>query len=395
MSTDEFEGMDEEEIAVIRGILREELAEFKHEELQQHSMVEITPREALEEYLTDLARECAEATVETNRSRLQFFVDWCEGKDREHSDEPRVESLSELDGQYIRDFRDWRRERSGWAVTTEESNMKTLRKFLRECENPNWVPQGVAESVPVPTVDPNKESRDLTLHRDKVEDILAHLKRFEYATLPHCVWVVLWETGCRISGLRALDISDYERDHTEDGAVLQFRNRPDTGTRLKNGRQSERDVKLSEQAAVVIDDYIDNRRSHVTDDAGRKSLFTTRCGRLSSTTVRKYVYVWSRPCMVGNPCPFDRDEKNCEAMESKDTASRCPDSVSPHPIRRGRLSDVLNQGMIPQLMAEKYDVSADVLRQHYDTRSHKERQEVSTLWASLAEKFFSEEYDPF
>lgn len=393
MSTDRFEGMDEEEMSVIRGILREELAEFKDEELQQHSLVEITPREALQEYLTDLARESADGTVETHRSRLQFFVDWCEAKDREHSNEPRVESLSELEGQHIRDFRDWRRERSDWAVTTEESNMKTLRKFLRECEDPNWVPQGVAESVPVPTVEPTEESRDLTLRRDRVEEILAHLERFEYATLPHCVWVVLWETGCRISGLRALDTSDYERDSEEGGAVLQFRNRPDTGTRLKNGQQSERNVELPEQAAVVIDDYIDNRRSEVTDDAGREPLFGTGCGRVSSTTVRKYVYVWSRPCVIGDSCPFDRDVKNCEAMESKDTASRCPDSVSPHPIRRGRLTDVLKQGMIPQMMAEKYDVSAEVLRQHYDDRSHEERQEVSTLWASLAEKFFSEEYD--
>ncbi|WP_224333511.1 tyrosine-type recombinase/integrase [Haloprofundus halobius] len=355
----------------------------------RESLNDKKPEEAVDEYLADLKRESSQGTYDNHKSRLGFFVDWCrqEGDDGTR----RVTSLHELDGQLVKDFRDWRRAESGWKVTTEETQMKTLRKFLRYCERTEWVTENLAKKVPIPTVNPEDESRDTIIRQHTVDEILSYLEKFEYATLQHCAWLVLGKTGCRISGLRALDFDDYVPDEETGKAVIKFRNREETRTRLKNGNNSERDVEVDEEVREVIDDFVKHHRPDVTDDYGREPLFATKHGRLSGSTIRKYAYMWSRPCAITGECPFDRDVSECEAAQTNDRASKCPDSVSPHPIRRGRLTWQLNEGSFPQMISEMYDVSPEVLKKHYDERSHAEKRRLASMWQDMLKDFVLDE----
>lgn len=348
-----------------------------------------TPEEALEEYLEDVAREHSQGTYDTHKSRLNFFIDWCQQEDEDGN--RRVTYLRELNGQKIKDFRDWRRDESGWKMITEEGQMKTLRKFLEYCEKPEWVPENISKKVPIPKVDSEDESKDTMLRQHEVDDILAHLEKFEYATLEHAVWIVLGRTGCRISGLRALDLEDYVPDEETDKAVLKFPNRPESDTRLKNGARSERHFEVDKEVHEVLDDYIDHHRPNVVDEHGREPLFATQHGRIGTSTIRKYVYKWSRPCAITGECPFDRDVDECEATQANDQANQCPDSVSPHPIRRGRITWHLNQGALPHMIAEMYDVSPAIIKKHYDERSHSEKQQLASMWQEMLKDFMLDE----
>lgn len=341
-----------------------------------------TPAEAFEEFMADVEREKSQGTYDSLYSRLKFFVRWCEMETVDGTQ--RIEYLHQLDGGHIKEFRDWRRETAeSWEVMTEKTQMRTLRQFLAYCEKPEWVPENLSKKVPVPKVSPEDESRDTILRQHDVEDILDYQKTFQYTSLEHCVWLVFGRTGCRISGLQALDLCDYIPDDETGKAVLQFRSREETGTRLKNGRRSERDFEVDEDVREILDDYIEHTRVNVTDDSGRKPLFTTSKGRPAASTLRKYVYMWSRPCAVTGDCPFNRDIAECEAAQDNCDASKCPDSVSPHPIRRGRLTWALNQGLLPEMISGMYDVSPEVLEKHYDERSYQEKQQMASMWEQL------------
>jgi len=145
------------------------------------------------------------------------------------------------------------------------------------------------------------------------------------------VWAILSETGIRQSTLHAFDLDDYDAEERYLAAV----NREETGTRLKNGYDGEREVSISKDAAQAIDGYLEANRNPVTDEHGREPLLTTRNGRLQKSTIRQYVYAWSRPCAIGKDCPVGEDPDTCEAAQTNNAAYDCPESVSPHPIRRG------------------------------------------------------------
>ncbi|MWG36690.1 site-specific integrase [Halomarina oriensis] len=335
----------------------------------EQSLPKKTVAAGLREHLEDVQRQHSVGTYQTLQSRLGFFERWC---NMEVEGSKRIEYLRDLTGQDIRDFRDWRRSEGEWNLVTEESQMGSLKKFLCECEKPGWVKPGLSNKVPIPTVKPDDESREVTVRQEEAEAILDHLEKFEYASLQHCFYLVTKITGCRISGFQSLDECDYEYDEETGGAILKFRNRPETGTRLKNGSRSERNFGIDEDDREVIDDYIEHNRPDVVDDDGRKPLFATRQGRPAASTLRKYAYMWTRPCATTGECPLGRNIEECDAAQSNDMANHCPDSKSAHPIRRGRLTGELTKGIPPYLLAEKYDVSPKTLKKHYDNRSPEE-----------------------
>lgn len=130
----------------------------------------------------------------------------------------------------------------------------------------------------------------------------------------------------------------------------------------------------------MIDDYLDQRRPDVVDDYDRKPFLATQRGRVGTSTIRVYIYRWSRPCMVGRECPHDRDPDDCEAANDEARAARCPSSVTPHPIRRGYITQLLRAGVPVEIVSDRYNVSPTIIDQHYDVRSEEDkmqqRQEV-------------------
>jgi hypothetical protein len=78
--------------------------------------------------------------------------------------------------------------------------------------------------------------------------------------------------------------------------------------------------------------------------------------------------------LVGEECPHDRDPANCVATVY-DHEYKCPSSVSPHGIRRGSVTYSLNNDMPDKVVSDRANVSPDVIEQHYDRRSEREKME--------------------
>lgn len=167
-----------------------------------------------------------------------------------------------------------------------------------------------------------------------------------------------------------MDVDDYDADEQ----YVKVRHRPDTETPIKNKGDGERLVALSDDICELLDDWLNNKRPDVTDDHGREPLLASREGRLQKTTLRMYVYRWTRPCAHGEECPHDRDPDDCEATV-RDAASKCPSSVSPHAIRRGSITHSLNSDMPDRVVSDRANVSPKVIEQHYDRRTEQERME--------------------
>jgi len=321
----------------------------------------IAPERALELYLEDKRRECRQATVNSHRSRLGFFVDWCAEED--------VDDMNDLTARDIHEYRVWRRE--DLNVVTEKTQMDTLRVFIGWCETIDAVPSGLSHKVESPIPSDDENARETVLHLDRAEEILAHLAKYEYASTEHVVWLVLCETGMRMGAARALDVGDYRRNAEQPH--LNIVHRPETDTPIKNGANGEHRNGLDPGACEVIDDYLAHGRPDVTDCYGREPLLATRNGRIAKSTLRKYVYKWSRPCLVSGECPHDQDPDECDAATDIDRASKCPSSVTPHPIRRGYITYLLQAGVPVEVVSERCNVSPAIIEQHYDVRSEEDK----------------------
>ena len=77
--------------------------------------------------------------------------------------------------------------------------------------------------------------------------------------------------------------------------------------------------------------------------------------------------------MVGRDCPHDRDPAECEAARNLDKASKCPSSVTPHPIRRGYITYLLQAGVPVEVVSDRCNVSPAIIELHYDVRSKEDR----------------------
>jgi hypothetical protein len=125
--------------------------------------------------------------------------------------------------------------------------------------------------------------------------------------------------------------------------------------------------------AEVLTDYTEGKRTPGTDDHGREPLFTSSQGnRLNHTTLRKNIYAITRPCEVGMECPHDKDPADCQAANYKRSASKCPSSKSPHPVRRSAITYHLNQDWPKEKLSERANVTVSVLDEHYDQRTESE-----------------------
>lgn len=331
----------------------------------------LSPATARERYLDHRRSEVTETTLQEYADRLDEVVEFCDRRDVEH--------VKDLDGAAVADLVRWIREEVPEEV--DEYGPKTmrdyaylLRSFLRYLESVDAVREGLHESVAVPDLAPGDGVDEELLDADRARDVLAHLSRFEYATAEHVVWVLLTETGCRRGGVRSLDLGDCYLDG--DRPYLEFFHRPEEGTRLKNGFESEREVAIAESTAAVLRDYVEHNRVEVTDEYGREPLLTTSQGRLSKSSITKYAYKWSRPCAISDGCPHGRDVGVCEAASDLDAASQCPSSRSPHRVRKGYMSDLSKKGVPKEVLSDRCDVSVAVLEKHYEFVSESEKREM-------------------
>ncbi|TYL37581.1 integrase [Natronococcus pandeyae] len=334
----------------------------------------IDPREALELWLDRLESTRADETLSSYRYRIKPFVQWC--------DEEGIDNLNDLSSRDIFRF-DSTRRAEGLAVTTLNTQLGTLKQFIRFCERIDAVSEGLPAKVEVPSVELADRVNDELLSADRAETIRGKLSRYQYASRRHAMFELLWHTGCRLGGLRALDLgdcffeqSDLERlrhqDDIERDALeavelpfVYFRHRPTTP--LKNKREGERPVALDREVVDRVQEYIDVNRVERVDANNRRPLFTTEKGdrpRVSKSSIRREIYIMTQPCRWAG-CPHGRDTANCEALEHG-LEARCPSSRSPHPIRTGAITHMRDEGWPPEVVAERVNATPEVIREHYD-----------------------------
>jgi integrase len=320
-----------------------------------------TPREAVEDYIEDIRRELAATTIANHRYRLEQFIEW--------TDETGITNMNSITGRKLQDFKNWKRD--SVAKVTLKNHLSTLRQFIEFCEDTNSVPTGVGRKIRLPTMQLGDDVDDTFLMAKEADRILDYCKKYEYATLRHTVFYILWHTGMRSGALRGLDVSDFD---THNG-LLSIRHRPETDTPLKNKERTERDVVIAEKVTSVIKDHLDMHHPYVDDDHGRTPLVGTNNGRMEQTTLQRNIYTLTRPCHHTNKCPHDRDLQECEAT-SYNTASKCPTSVSPHALRKGAVTQHRKKEVPKEVASERMDMSGNVLDKHYDKRTEREKAEL-------------------
>lgn len=319
----------------------------------------MTPQEASERYLREREPDVSKSTLYNHRSLLRQFWQWC--------DEQEIEYVNNLDGFDIADFRLDRREEIG--EVTLYNQMSVLRVFIRWLQSRDLVSNGLAENMLLEQ--PDNVTRNQKIDASTAEAILDYLEKYEYATLRHTAFTLLWHTGMRLGAIRSLDLNDYNPEEH----YVELHHRPETETPLKNGEDSEREVNLAISVCTIIDDYLKRKHHPVEDEYSRNPLLTTEQGRASDSNLREHITSLTRPCHYSNHCPHDRDLSDCEATE-RIYAARCPSSVSPHDLRRSSVTHLLDEGHRKELVADRVDMTVKTLDKHYDKRTESEKRRL-------------------
>lgn len=316
---------------------------------------DLSPADARDRFLRRRKSENTENTLRSYRNRLTRFVEWC--------DESGVESMRELDGWALDEYRAHREEQDV-APTTLKGQMVALKQLLDFCVSIDVVDDDLPRKVQIPELSKEEETSDEMLEEDNARELLAFYRESRrYRGRPkHALLEVLWHVGSRISCLRALDLRDWHPDEQK----LEFRHRPPT--RLKDGEDHERNVVVSEDVVDAVEHYIARERPDVRDENGRKPLFSTRQGRASEGTIRCWAYQATHPCMH-SACPHGRRRSTCE-WTHRSQASKCPSARSPHAIRTGSITWQLNQGLSYVRVAARVAASPETIRRYYDKPDH-------------------------
>jgi integrase len=215
----------------------------------------------------------------------------------------------------------------------------------------------------------NLEDDEQTSSDAIAPDDLASLLRFYRGdsdfqnSREHAILELIAHTGVRRSGVRAVDVSDW--NHSD--RIVELRNRPENGTRLKEGAKHNRKVVLSQKPAEVIQAYVQENRFDKHDEVGRQPLFTSREGRPNVSTVTNWIYQSTIPCRR-KECPHNKEKGSCDWTVQSESC-KCPSSSSPHPARRGSITWQLNIGRSIQNVAARAGTTPDVIRRYYDKPS--------------------------
>ncbi|WP_160134187.1 tyrosine-type recombinase/integrase [Halococcus salsus] len=321
----------------------------------------LTPEEALEQYL-ESRHDATASTVTNHRYRLNYFLQWFD-------EESELDDLSALSGLHCEQFKNWRMTNFDLNLVTLQYHMQTLRVFVRWCENVGVIDEEVSDKIIVPTVPESEKARDVHISHDRATQIMDYLARYEWASKNHLVFSLLYHTGMRRSSLYSLDVQDWHQDN----GYLAVRHRPEQGTSLKLKEDGERNVSVTNnRLARALDDWLEEQRPDVVDDSGRHPLLASTQGRLHYETISKVCYRVVRPCYFANECPHDRDIDDCQATK-RDHMSKCPGSVSSHPIRRSAITHHLDSDVPKAIVSERMNVSEPILDMHYDARDKEQR----------------------
>ena len=161
--------------------------------------------------------EVSEHTIEAHQYRLQHFLRLCEQRD--------VDNLNDLSGRDIHNYKLWRRDDGDLSRVTVNTQMDTLRVFIRFCERIDAVENDLSEKVISPTLGKGEDERSVHIGADRAKQLLEYLSKLRYASFEHALILLLWRTGMLMGAARSIDVDDYYLEE----ARLRLEHRPTTG----------------------------------------------------------------------------------------------------------------------------------------------------------------------
>lgn len=325
-----------------------------------HKLEPLSPSEGLEMFLSEKQDDLAPTTLKSYSRRINHFIQYCQ----EHG----LDNLNDVSGRDLYRFRTVRRDEGDLAKPSLKSQLTAVRSFIKFAERIDACQDGLHRDVVLPSMNPGEDVRDNIIAIKEAEQILQYLDKFHYASYRHALFATAWETHLRTGTLHSLDVDDV----LVEEQALRVEHRPDTGTRLKNGRRANRVIALSSDLVAILSDYLEYERPAVEDEYGRKPLFASRQGRMSKSNLRQTCYAVTRPCFYTGECPAGRDIDECRATKYE-YATECPDSESLHAVRRGGITYRLSEDVPIDVISDRGNVSRRVLEEHYDARDEMTR----------------------
>ncbi len=321
---------------------------------------DLSPREAFERWLDKLRVDKSEATVSSYHYRLKLFIEWCE--------DTGITEIGSLTGWDIETYETQRRKKGIEAITLNKE-LLTLRQFLRYCARIELVDEDLPGKVDPPEVDKQKDVDETRLEPDRAKALFDYYDDHAYGTRQHALLTLFWYVGARLNAVRGLDLEHY---HSDD-QFIEFFHEPNRDLPLKNGKDGERAVALTDYAAGVLDEYVANHRFDNHADDGSRPLITTERGRPGRNTIRARTYLGTVPCLH-TECPHGENPNTCEYL-SYNHVSKCPSSRAPHQVRKGSITWQLNKGVDIEDVAGRVNTSVRVLKKHYDVPDRREELE--------------------
>jgi len=321
---------------------------------------DLSPREALERWLNKLRVDKSEATVSSYHYRLKLFIEWCE--------EEGIGQVDSLTGWDIESFETQRRE-AGVEPITLNKELLTLRQFLAYCARVELVDESLPGKVEPPEVDKQADVDRTRLEPERARALFDYYDSHDYGSRAHALLALFWFTGARLTAVQGLDLEHYHREEQ----FVEFVHEPSRDIPLKNGRDGERAVALTDYANDVVAAYVDETRVDVFDDDGARPLVTSAQGRPGDNTIRARTYLATVPCLH-TECPHGENPETCEYLDYNH-ASKCPSSRAPHQVRTGSITWQLNRGMDIEDVATRVNTSVRILKKHYDVATRREELE--------------------
>lgn len=292
-------------------------------------------------------------TARTYRKSLDTF--------EEYAGDSGLDTLEDLKRWNVGQYTNWLLQ-SSLARATIYSKQKQARRWLKWLESQGYLDVGIHLAMEPLRLDDKEQTSSNIMRSETIREFLTFYRdSIKWrATRGHALLEVIAHTGCRRSGIRALDVDDYD----PETRTLTFLDRSESGTRLKEGDAHQRKVILSEAPNEVLYEYVQRERYERHDDTGRRPLFAGTRGRPTKSTITNWLYKATLPCNI-RECPHSRQRHTCQ-WTAQTKASQCPSSKSPHPIRRGSITWQLNIGRSVTNVAARAATTPNVIRRYYD-----------------------------
>lgn len=170
--------------------------------------VDVSPADAVGEYLEDQQYETADSTHQVDESCLSNLVQWCATQS--------IDSMHDIRPEHVTAFYAWQRERSDLSTVTPSAELETLRLFLDWCIEQRYCSPSLGNAFPDRAGSPTDKTPDDHLLLEHGDALMEHLKEEYNEPKAHIMYGLFWESGLRMSAVCSLDVDQIQALQTGD-----------------------------------------------------------------------------------------------------------------------------------------------------------------------------------